>query len=397
MTISERISKIATSPTLKITAKSIELRANGIDIINLSVGEPDFPTPDNIKKAAIQAINNNKTKYTNNAGIVELRDAITKKLYNDNGLKYGIDDIIVSTGAKQSLFNLISTVVNKGDEVIIPAPYWVSYPQMVILSEGTPVILQTKEENDFKISIPQLQQSISDKTKVLILCNPSNPTGTAYNKNELMEIADILKDKDILIISDEIYEKLVYDNFNFISFASLSNEIKEKTVIINGVSKAYAMTGWRIGFAAGPRNLIDGMKKIQSHSTSNACSISQYAALEAFAGPQDSINKTRDEFEKRRNFFCEGLNAIDGIFTFKPKGAFYIFPNVKKVFGKSYEQFRIENSYDLSMYLLDKAQVAVVPGSAFGAEGYLRISYAASMETLKEGLNRIEIALKNLK
>jgi aspartate/methionine/tyrosine aminotransferase len=397
MTISERISKIGTSPTLKITAKSIELRANGIDIINLSVGEPDFPTPDNIKKAAIQAINNNKTKYTNNAGIVELRDAITKKLYNDNGLKYGIDDIIVSTGAKQSLFNLISTVVNKGDEVIIPAPYWVSYPQMVILAEGTPVILQTKEENDFKISIPQLEQSISDKTKVLILCNPSNPTGTAYNKNELMEIADILKGKDILIISDEIYEKLVYDNFNFTSFASLSNEVKEKTVIINGVSKAYAMTGWRIGFAAGPKNLITGMKKIQSHSTSNACSISQYAALEAFSGPQDSINKTRDEFEKRRNFFCEGLNVIDGIFTFKPKGAFYIFPNVKKVFGKTYGQFKIENSYDLSMYLLDKAQVAVVPGSAFGAEGYLRISYAASMETLKEGLNRIETALKNLK
>ncbi len=397
MTISERISKIGTSPTLKITAKSIELRAKGIDIINLSVGEPDLPTPDNIKKAAIQAINNNKTKYTNNAGIVELRDAITKKLYNDNGLRYGIDDIIVSTGAKQSLFNLISTVVNKGDEVIIPAPYWVSYPQMVLLAEGTPVILQTKEENDFKISIPQLQQSISDKTKVLILCNPSNPTGTAYNKSELMEIADILKDKDILIISDEIYEKLVYDNFSFVSFASLSNEIKEKTVIINGVSKAYAMTGWRIGFAAGPKTLINGMKKIQSHSTSNACSISQYAALEAFSGPQDSINKTRGEFEKRRNFFCEGLNAIDGISTFKPKGAFYIFPNVKKVFGKTYEQFRIENSYDLSMYLLDKAQVAVVPGSAFGAEGYLRISYAASMETLKEGLNRIEIALKNLK
>ncbi len=397
MFVSERINGITVSPTMKVAAEAKKMKSEGIAVIDLSVGEPDFPTPQNIKDAAIKAINENHTKYTINAGTVELRKAIAHKFKQDNNLDYSLEEIIASNGAKQSLFNAIHTIVNNGDEVIFSSPYWVSYPEMVKLAHGKSVIIPTHAQNGFKITPAQLKAAITDKTKVLILCNPSNPTGSAYTKNELEAIAEVISEKDIYIISDEIYEKLVYDNFEFVSFASLSKELKDKTIVVNGVSKAYSMTGWRIGFTAGPVEVIKGINKIQSHSTSNASSISQYAAMEALEGPQTAIIEMRNKFEERRNYLYEELTSIEGISCYKPEGAFYLFPDISRYFGMSTDVMRIENSFDLSMYLLYQAKVAAVPGSAFGSEGYIRFSYATSMDNLREAVNRIKEAINRLK
>lgn len=395
--ISEVVSGIAESPTMKVSALAKKMKSEGINVINLSVGEPDFPTPQNVKAAAKKAIDDNQTRYTINAGTVELRKAITEKLKIDNGLEYDIKNIIVSNGAKQSVFNCIMAVVNKGDEVIIPAPYWVSYPDMVSIAGGKSIVIETKESNGFKVTAEDLKKFISEKTKAFILCNPSNPTGSAYSKTELQELAKVCENENFYVIADEIYEKLVYDNFEFVSFASLSPAIKKKTLLINGLSKAFSMTGWRVGYAAGIEEVIQGINKIQSHTTSNASSVSQFAAIEALTGPQETVKQMCVEFENRRNFLYKELTSIQGITCYKPEGAFYLFPNISAFFGKQSKENKISNSFDLAMYILTDAKVAAVPGSAFGAEGFMRFSYATSMENLKEAVERLKISLAKLK
>jgi len=394
---SDRIKNISESQTVKISAKAITMRKAGVDIINLSVGEPDFPTPQNVKEAAKKAIDENQTRYTVNKGIVELRQAIAHKLKEENNLDYDVNNIIVSNGAKQSILMVMMSIVNKGDEVIIPAPYWVSYPEMVGLAEGRPVFIDASEENGFKITPEQLKDNMSANTKALILCNPSNPTGAAYTRDELEAIAEVVEREDIYVISDEIYEKLIYDNYRFTSFAAISEKVKKKTIVINGVSKAYAMTGWRLGYAAGPEDVIEGANKMQSHSTSNTSSISQHAGLEALTGPQYEVSKMRTEFEKRRNFVLYKLESLPGISCQKPSGAFYVFPNVSSYYGKVHNGTYIRNSFGLAYYLLREAKVALVPGGAFGSDDHIRISYATSMENLEKGMERITEALAKLK
>lgn len=397
MPVSKRVNKIGVSPTMKVAAEAKEMQARGVDVIDLSVGEPDFPTPQNIKDAAIRAINEDFTKYTVNPGIIDLRKAIAAKLKSDNNLDYTPNNIIVSSGAKQSIYNAVQSLVCVDDEVIFSSPYYVSYPEMVSLAHGKNVIIPTTEENDFKITPAQLRSAVTPKTKLLILCNPCNPSGTVYTRDELEELVNVIADGRIYILSDEIYEKIIYDDFNFFSVAALSEKIRNKTITINGHSKSYSMTGWRLGYAAGPEVIISAMNKYQSHSTSNANSISQMAALEALIGPQDCVETMRQEFERRRNYIHEQLNSIDGVTCYKPKGAFYLFPNISSFFHKSSSTFRIEHSFDLSMYLLHEAKVATVPGSAFGSEGYLRLSFSTSMEKLEEGAKRIKNALMKLK
>jgi len=395
--ISERSKNIGVSPTMKIAAKAISMRAAGLDVVDFSVGEPDFPTPQFIKDAAKRAIDEDKTKYTINSGILALRQAIVQKLYDDNQLEYNPSQIIVSTGAKQSLYNVLQSIVNSGDEVIIPIPAWVSYPEMVRLADGKPIFVEAKEENGFKLTANQLKNAISAGTRAIILCNPSNPTGAAYTKEDLEELAEVLEEEDVWIIADEIYEKLVFDDFKFVSFASLSPKIKQKTIVINGVSKAFAMTGWRLGYAAGAEEIISAANKIQSHSTSNASTISQYAALEALTGPRFEINRMVSEFQKRRNYLIQRLNAIPDISCRVPEGAFYTFPNVSAYFGKEHNGSFVRNSYGMAYYLLRESKVALIPGAAFGADDFIRISYSTSMEKIEEGLNRIADALSKLK
>ena len=307
-----------------------------------------------------------------------------------------MNEIIVSSGAKQSVYNSILAIVNPGDEVIIPAPYWVSYPSMVSLAGGKSVIVQTDESTGFKVTSAQLNSAITSKTKMIILCNPSNPTGSAYTREELEDLAEVVLKYGIYVLSDEIYEKLVYDDFNFTSFASLGSEIKNKTIIVNGISKTYAMTGWRIGYTAAPENIISAINKIQSHTTSHASSISQHAAIEAIAGPQYVINDMLNEFKKRREYFYNGLISISGITCYKPIGAFYLFPNISRLFHKRSDVLKVENSFDFSMYLLYDAHIAAVPGSAFGSEGYLRLSYSTSMEHLHEAIYRLKKSLSKI-
>lgn len=382
---------------MKIAAEAKLLIENGEDIIDLTVGEPDLPTPQNIKDAGIKAIQNNFTKYTTNVGTIELRKAICEKLKNDNSLYYSPDEIIVSNGAKQSIFTAIQTVVDADDEVIFSSPYYVSYPEMVKIAGGVSVIIPTDESTEFKITPQQLDAAITSKTKLLIICNPSNPTGSVYSKEELIELAEVIRNKNILILSDEIYEKLVYDDFKYFSFASIDENIKERTITINGCSKTYSMTGWRIGYTAANKEIINAMAKYQSHNTGNASSISQLAAFEALTGNQDSVSFAQNEFEKRRNYFWNELISIEGISCYKPKGAFYFFPNVQSLFGKSVDSFVIQNSIDFSTFLLRYAKVATVPGIGFGAEGYIRISYSSSIEKLKLATERIKEAVKKLK
>jgi aspartate/methionine/tyrosine aminotransferase len=394
--VSEVANRINESPTMKVAALAKKMKAGGETVIDLSVGEPDFPTPDNIKQAAKKAIDANQTKYTINAGTVDLRKAVAAKLKRDNGLDYEIKNIIVSNGAKHSVFNCTLATVNKGDEVIIPAPYWVSYPDMVSIANGTSVIIETKEENGFKVTPEQLEKTITPKTKAFILCNPSNPTGSAYTKDELKKIADVCLKNEFYIISDEIYEKLTYGDFQFVSFPSLNEELKKRTLLVNGLSKAYSMTGWRVGYTAGPEDVIQAINKIQSHSTSNASSISQAASIEALCGSQSAVEEMRKEFQKRRDYLYNEITSINGISCYKPEGAFYLFPNISAYFNKSDGEKKIKNSFDFAMYILSDAKIAAVPGSAFGAEGFLRLSYATSMDNLIEGVSRLKESLKKL-
>jgi aspartate aminotransferase len=394
--LSERAKKIKPSPTLAIDSKAKAMRASGVDVINFGVGEPDFDTPENIKEAAIKAIRDGFTKYTPVGGIDSLKDAIIEKFIRDNNIQYTREEIIVSCGAKHSLYNIAQALYGPGDEVIIPTPYWVSYPDQVLLNDARPVFVKTDERDGFVLKSEELESRITRKTKALILNSPSNPTGLTYDKESLERIAEVCLRHGIYIISDEIYEKLVYDGITHISIASIDKEIKEKTIVVNGLSKSHAMTGWRIGFTAGPKDIIKAMTNIQSQSTSNPNSIAQMAAIEALRGPQDSVGKMREEFDRRRRFMVAGLNSIEGVSCLNPNGAFYAFPNVSSFFGMSYGEGKIENASDLALYLLEKARVAVVSGDAFGEPNNIRLSYATSMENIEKGIERMRDALKRL-
>ncbi|MDR2191641.1 MAG: pyridoxal phosphate-dependent aminotransferase [Endomicrobium sp.] len=391
--ISKRVQAVKPSLTLAIDAKAKHLKQQGLDIVNFGVGEPDFDTPQNIKDAAIKAINEGFTKYCPVAGTPELKNAVIEKLRRDNSLEYKPEEIIVSCGAKHSLYNLFQTVIDEDDEIVIPAPYWVSYTDMAMLAGGRPVIINTGDKNNFKITPQTLEKVVNSKTKALVLNSPSNPTGATYSKEELESIADICIKNNILIISDEIYEKLTYNDFRFTSIAQISQKAKDITIVINGVSKAYSMTGWRIGYAAGSTEIIKGMEKIQSQSTSNAASISIKAAVEALNGKQDDVEMMRKEFEKRRDYIVERLNNIKEITCLKPNGAFYVFPNISALLGKTYGDKTVNTDMELADYLLVQAKIAVVPGSAFGTPGYIRISYATSLKNIEEGIDRLEKAI----
>ncbi|MBW1646093.1 MAG: pyridoxal phosphate-dependent aminotransferase [Deltaproteobacteria bacterium] len=387
--LAARVQQIKPSPTLAISAKAKAMQAAGIDVINFGAGEPDFDTPEHIKAAAIQAIQDGFTRYTAVPGIPELKEAIRAKLVRENQLQYKNEEIIVSCGGKHSFYNLAQALLDSGDEVIIPAPYWVSYPPMVQLAGGVPVIIPTTEEQGFKITPEQLRQHLSEKTKAVVINSPSNPTGAAYTRDELQALAAATADYDLLLISDEIYEHIVYDGFRQSSVAQLGPAVKERTVILNGVSKSYAMTGWRIGFTAGPAPLVAAMTKIQSQSTSNPTSISQKAAIAAYNGPQDCIATMLTAFDERRRYIVEALNQIPGVSCFRPQGAFYAFPRVAGLLGKKFAGETIGSSLDLCNLLLEKAKIAAVPGEGFGAPGYLRLSYATSMANIKAGLERL--------
>ncbi|SHH84758.1 aspartate aminotransferase [Caloranaerobacter azorensis DSM 13643] len=392
--LSEKALSISPSVTLEITAKAKEMKQRGIEVISFGAGEPDFDTPKNIQEAGIKTIKEGNTRYTASAGVLELREAICQKLKKDNNIEYTLQNIIVSNGAKHSIFNALTAILNQGDEVIIPVPYWVSYPEMVKLAGGKPIFLETKEEEGFKYNVEELKKSITDKTKAIIINSPSNPTGAVYDREELEQIAKIAIDNNIFIISDEIYEKLIYDGKKHISIASLNKEIKDLTIVINGMSKAYAMTGWRIGFAAAHAEIIKAMTNIQSHTTSNPCTISQYASLEGLKGEQKDIEYMRNKFEERRNYMVDRINAINGLTCRKPSGAFYVMANIVQIKGKEIKGKKINSSLDFANLLLNDINVAVVPGIAFGADDYIRLSYATSMENIMEGLNRIEALLK---
>jgi len=394
--VSERARRVKPSPTLAMDTKAKEMKAQGIDVVSFGVGEPDFDTPDNIKEAAIRAIRDGHTKYTPVGGIPPLKDAIAEKLQKDNGLSYEREEIIVSCGAKHTLYNIAQAVLNPGDEVVIPSPYWVSYPAQVLLNDATPVFVRTREEDGFMLNPDELKEYITERTKAIILNYPSNPTGLGYNRSTLEAIADVAVKNNIYIVSDEIYEKLLYDGAEHTSIASLSEEVKACTIVVNGLSKSHAMTGWRIGYAAGPVDIIKAMTKIQSQSTSNPASIAQWAAVEALTGPQDFIKTMVEEFDRRRRFLVEALNSMDGIHCRMPTGAFYVFPNVSGIIGRGYGDRTIVDSSALALYLLEEARVALVPGSAFGAEGYIRISYATSMENIRRAVERIREAVERL-
>jgi len=396
LSISKRVSVISPSVTLAITAKAKKMRQEGIDVIGFGAGEPDFDTPDYIKKAAKKALDEGFTKYTPASGMKELKEAICKKFKDDNNLDYSLGEILVSCGAKHSIFNAVLALCNEGDEVILSSPYWVSYPEMVKVAGARPVAIETTQKNNFKVTPQELQEAITPKTKLFILNSPSNPTGMVYTKKELEFISGILIKKGIFCISDEIYEKIIYDREEHISIASLGEAIKRLTILINGVSKSYSMTGWRIGYAAGPKEVIQAMSNLQSHSTSNPTSISQKAALAALEGDEKFSSEMVAEFLKRRDYIVERLNSINGISCLKPQGAFYVFPNVSEIIGKTFKGQLVKDSVSLSEILLAEANIAVVPGSAFGADGYLRLSYATSMENISKGLDRLAEFVKEL-
>ncbi|HSA78674.1 MAG TPA: pyridoxal phosphate-dependent aminotransferase, partial [Nitrospirota bacterium] len=377
-------------------AKAKAMKAQGIDVVDFGVGEPDFDTPENVKEAAKRAIQAGFTKYTPASGTDELKEAVVEKFKKDNGLSYERSQVLISCGAKHSLYNIAEALFDPGDEVIIPSPYWVSYPDQVILNDATPIIVETTEDERFKLSAKKLENAVTHKTKAVVLNSPSNPTGLAYDKKTLEEIAAVAVKHKLYVISDEIYEKLIYDGFQHFSIASLGPEIKDLTIVVNGVSKSHAMTGWRIGYAAGPQDVITAMANIQSQSTSNPTSISQKAAVEALRGPQDFIQVMNTEFDKRRKYMVERLNRITGMSCLMPVGAFYAFPRVFPLFGKSVNGKLIRNSSDLAAYLLEEAKVALVSGDAFGADAYMRLSYATSMEIIVKGLDRIERAVNKL-
>ena len=396
MRLATRVANIKPSETLAITAKANALKAEGRDVIGFGAGEPDFDTPANIKQAAIKAIEAGFTKYTPVGGTDELKDAIINKLKRDNSLVYKRSQIVVSCGAKHSLYNLAQALFEPGDEVIIPAPYWVSYPDIVVLAGGKPVILNTLEKDGFKIKPEQLKSAITNNTRALIINGPSNPTGTVYSPEELKAIASVLIDENILIITDDIYEKILYTKYPFANIASVESKLKDRTIVVNGVSKAYAMTGWRIGYAAGPEEIISAVSKIQSQNTSNPTSISQKASVEALNGDQSVVSMMVGEFRKRRDVIVAALNDIPNVKCLLPEGAFYVFPNVSGVYGHSYKGKKITDSTQLIDYLLDEANVATVPGAAFGSDDHIRLSYATSLKNIEEGVKRIKNAIARL-
>ncbi len=398
MKLATRTTKIQPSPTLAITNKAKTMKAQGIDVVGFGAGEPDFDTPDHIKAVAKKALDDGYTKYTPVPGSPELKAAIIAKLKRDNGLEYAPGNIIVSLGAKHSIYNVAQAAWEEGDEIIIPAPYWVSYPDIVLLAGATPVIIEAKQENGFKVTPAQLDAAITPKTKCFILNSPSNPSGAAYTKDELQALAEVIVRRDITVLSDEIYEKLVYDGFEFASIAQFGEEIKKRTILVNGLSKAYSMTGWRIGYVAADKELVEAMNNIQSQSTSNPVSFCDKASVEALNGPQEFMKEWVAEFDRRRRFITDRLNAMPGVKCLLPQGAFYVFPNFSGIYGKSTPSGKvITNSTELAAYLLDEHNVAAVPGVAFGDDACQRLSYAMSMKAIEKGIDRIEVAVKALK
>lgn len=397
MILSKKAMQISPSLTLAITAKAKKMKAEGIDVIGFGAGEPDFNTPKNIQQAAIKAIEQGLTRYTAASGIIELKEAIVDKFKRDNNLTYKTSQIIISTGAKQCLANVFQAILNPGDEVIVGVPYWVSYPELIQLADGVPVFAQSEESNSFKLTVEELQKVATGKTKAIIINSPNNPTGTVYTRNELEAIANFAKEKDLFIISDEIYEELLYGNEGHISIASLSEDAYNRTIVINGVSKAYAMTGWRIGYAAASEEVTKLMSNIQSHTTSNPCSISQYASVEALNGDQSEVENMKKEFKARRDFMVDRINSINNLSCVKPEGAFYVMVNISKLLNKEVEGKVIKDSLTFSDLLLEKEKVAVIPGIAFGVDNFIRLSYATSMENIKNGLDRIEKFVSTVK
>jgi aspartate aminotransferase len=397
MKLSERAMAVRTSSTLAITALAKKMKEEGIDVIGFGAGEPDFDTPFFIKEAAKKSIDEGYTKYTPAAGSDELKRVVCEKFKKDNNIEYDASEVIISCGAKHVLYNIFQSICDPGDEVIIPAPYWVSYPEQVGLAGGVPIYLKTPESNQFKLDPEKLRDYITPRTKALIINSPNNPTGSVYTRDDLMAIAEVAVEKGVFVISDEIYEELVYDDAEHVSMASLGPEIKRLTITVNGVSKAYSMTGWRIGYAGGDQQVIKAMSKIQSHSTSNPTSISQAASVVALKGTKDFIKMMQVEFYKRREYMWNTLNSMNGITCLKPKGAFYMFPNISRLIGKSIDGEVISNSDTFARILLEKGKVAVVPGSGFGSDVHVRLSYATSMDTIVEGLKRMGELLERAK
>lgn len=389
MKLSERACRIEPSVTLGMNATTKDMIRQGIDVTNFSVGEPDFDTPENVKNAAIKAIHSGFTKYTPAAGIIELKQAVCAKFRRDNNLDYTPNEVAISVGAKHALYNIFQVLLNSGDEVIVPAPYWVSYVEQVRVADGIPVIISATEKQNFKITAAQIEAAITPRTRALILNSPSNPTGAVYTYDELDAIAKVAVKHELIVVSDEIYEPFLYTTKGHTSIAQLGPEIKALTLLVHGVSKSHAMTGWRIGYTVGDKRVIAAISDLQSHSTSNPSSVAQMAAIEALTGNQDSVHNMCAAFHQRRDYVVERLNAIPGIQCTLPEGSFYVFPNVSELFGTSYEGTPITDTQKLAELLLTKAHVALVPGNAFGADNYVRISYAASMDKLAQGMDRI--------
>jgi aspartate aminotransferase len=396
MKLSDRTKLIKPAVTLALAAKAQVMRAEGIDLVNFTAGEPDFDTPQRIKDAAVEALKKGMTKYTDVRGIEPLRLAILEKYQKEYGLKYDKTEVLVSCGGKHALYNVIQAVIDQGDEVIIPTPYWVSYSDMVLLAGGTPKLVRASEASGYRITPEQLKSALSSKTRAFVLNSPSNPTGAAYNREQLAELARVLERHDCLILSDDIYEKIVYDGFRFHSILAIEPKLRERTIIFNSLSKTYAMTGWRIGYALGPAAMITAAANIQSQSTSNPTSIAQAAALEALTGPQDEVGVMVGEFQKRRNVIVKRLKAMPGISCFDPQGAFYVFPNIRALLGKTAKDMKLASASDVVNYFLIEARVLAVPGEDFGSTENIRISYATSIEEIEKGCERIEAAIRKI-
>jgi aspartate aminotransferase len=397
MQLSKKAGNMSPSITLAITAKANELKSQGVDVVSFGAGEPDFNTPENIIQAAIKAMHDGKTKYTPAGGILELKQTICEKFRKDNNLEYTPNQITISTGGKQCLANAFMVILNPGDEVLIPVPYWVSYPELVKLADGVPVFVETSKENNYKYTVADLEKITTNKTKAIIINSPNNPTGTIYNEEELLEIANFAKEHDLLIISDEIYEKLIYDGEKHISIAALNEDAYERTIVINGVSKTYSMTGWRLGYVAASEQITKLMTSIQSHMTSNVNSIAQYAAIEALNGPVEDLNNMVKEFENRRNFMIYKLEKLSEISIIKPSGAFYIMVNISAYLNTTFKEQIINNSVDFAKVLLEEEKVAVIPGDGFGLDNYIRLSYATSIDVIENGIDRISTFLSKIK
>ena len=394
ISISDKSKQVTPSSTLALTAKINAMVADGLDVVKFGAGEPDFDTPDHIKSAAVEALNQGFTKYTPVAGITELREAIVDKFERDNGLSYEANQVIVSCGAKHTIYNILQAICNPGDEIIFAAPYWVSYIEMVKLADATPIVINTTPDQNFALTPDQIKSAVTEKTKAIIICSPSNPTGTTYSTESLQMIAELAVEHQFYLISDEIYEALLYDGAKHRSLASFGDAVKSLTFVVNGVSKAYSMTGWRIGYTAGPEDAIKAMSKIQSHSTSNPTSIAQKAALAAINGSQEPVVEMVKAFQKRRDLICQRLDVIDGVEYVRPQGAFYIFPDFSAHYGRTINGHSINSSQELATYFLDEAKVGAVPGDGFGADNHMRFSFATSEIEINRGLDRIQKALE---